>query len=114
MCDMHSIFHLQMRCIPPGEKPDRFQVTAMAIDNDENEFLQVTAIVIDDDEREVHSSNDTLVALNSNGTVLISISDSDIFGPYRKYNATITSRNEFGESKSTEEISFSKPVHNCL
>ena len=80
-----------MRCIPPGEKPVQLQVT-----------------IIDDDEGKVHRSNDTWEDPDSNGTVFINVSNSNILEPYRKYNAMITAKNDFGESESTGEISFSK------
>ena len=93
------IFLQQVRCIPPGEKPNQ---------------LQITTMTIDDGLGEVNRSNDTWKDPDSDGIIFINISDSNILKRYRKYIANITAKNDFGESSSTGGISFSKLVNYCF
>ena len=46
------------------------------------------------------------------GRQLISITGSSNLKAHRKYNAIIAAKNDFGDSNSTGEIPFSKPVCN--
>ena len=85
--------------IPTGEMPDQFQVYAETTDSG-NKVLY-------------HTDN-IPVSPDSDGRMIISIpgSSSLKLKAYRKYNATIAVKNDFGESNSTGEIPFSKPVCN--
>ena len=61
----------------------------------------------------LHYSSDAIsVTADLLGRVFIELStnDSSNLKPYRKYHTVITARNVFGESNSTGEIQFSKPV----
>ena len=75
--------------------PDRFQIHAETVDGGSNVL---------------YSTGDIPVTPDSNGSVSKSISDSNSLKAYRKYNAIIVAKNDFGESYSTKEIPFSKPV----
>ena len=75
--------------------PDRFQVHAETADGG-NKVL--------------YSTDDIPVTPHSDGRVSVSVTDRSSLKAYRKYNTIITVKNDFGESNSTGEIPFSKPV----
>ena len=74
------------------------------------DLFQVHAETVDGGKKALYSTDDIPVSPDSDGRVFVSIS----FKAYRKYNATITAKNDFGESNSTGAIPFSKPVSNSL
>ena len=65
---------------------------------------------VDGGNKALYSTGDIPVTLDSDGRVFLSITDRNCFKAYRKYNAAITAKNNFGESNSKGEIPFSKPV----
>ena len=73
--------------------------------------FQVHAETSDGGSKAVYSTDDIPVTLDEGGRVSVSMTDRSSLKSYRKYNATITAKNDFGESNSTGEILFSKP---CL
>ena len=86
--------------------PDRFQVHAETVDGGDEV---------------VYCTDDIPVTLNSDGRVLIQLSrstmslscrrhDSSNLEPHRKYKTIITAKNEVGDSNSTGDIHFSKPM----
>ena len=79
--------------------PDRFQVHAET-DDGGNKAL--------------YSTDDIPVTLDSDGRVFVSITDRSSIKAYRKYNATIAAKNDFGKGNSTGDITFSKFVSKCL
>ena len=89
--------------IPPGERPERFQVCTET--NDGGKLL-------------CYCSDKISVTPDLAGRIFIDLNtnDSSNLKPYRKYNTVITASNDFGEGSSTGEIQFSKLmcVHSCL
>ena len=90
--------------IPPNEIPDRFQVHAETVD-DENKLTYCAG----DIPKALDSNGRALIQLNRNTPTCISGSSS--LKSYRKYNAMIVAKNDFGEDNSTGEIPLSKPVY---
>ena len=73
------------------------------------DLFQVYVETIDSGNKAFYSTDDIPVTLDVNpGRVSVIITDRSGLKSYRKYNATITARNDFGESNSTGEILFSK------
>ena len=79
--------------------PDRFQVHAETNDGGD---------------RVLHSTDEIRVTPDSDGRVFVSITDWSSFTAYRKYSATITAKNNFGESNSIGQIPFSKLISKCF
>ena len=87
--------------------PDRFQVHAETIDGGN---------------KTLYSTDDIRVTPNLDGRVLIQLNtstptctySSNSIKAYRKYNATIAAKNDFGERNSTGEILFSKLYVICI
>ena len=100
---MFFIFHLLKGYIPPRERPDRFQVYAEIVD-DENKLSYCT-----NDIPRTHDS-DVMALIQLNISTPTCKPDSSSLKAYRKYMAWIVSKNDFGESNSTGEIPFSKSV----
>ena len=97
--------------IPPGEMPDRFQVHAETIDggdNDENKLSYCTHDI------PVTPDSDGMVFIQLNASTPTCTHSSSILKAYRKYNATIATKNYFGETNSTGEILFSKLYVICI
>ena len=101
MVDFFNLLHYQ-GFIPPGERPDQFQVCTET--NDSGKLL-------------CYCSDKIAVTPDLAGRIFIDLNtnDSSNLKPYRKYNTVITASNDFGEGSSTGEIQFSKPlcVHSC-
>ena len=76
--------------------------------------FQVHADTVDGEDKVLYSTDDIPVSPDSDGRVLISITDSSSLKAHRKYNAIIAAKNDFGESNSAGEILFSKLVCNSL
>ena len=74
------------------------------------DLFQVHGETADGGNKTLYSTVDIPVTPDSDGRVFLSITDRSSLKAYRKYNATITAKNKFGESNSTGEIPFSKPV----
>ena len=72
--------------------------------------FQVHVETVDGGNKTLYSTDDIRVTPDLDGRVFLSITDTNCFKAYRKYNAIITAKNKFGESNSTGEIQFSKPV----
>ena len=81
--------------------PDRFQVYAETID-DENKLFYCT--------------DDILMTPDSNGRVLIQLNTNtrmcrhSRLESHRRYKAVIAAKNEAGRTNSTGDIYFSKPI----
>ena len=75
--------------------PDRFQVHAETNDGG--------------DPHVSYSSDDIHMTPDSDGRVFLQL-DSGRLMAYRNYTTTIAAKNNFGESNSTGEILFSKPM----
>ena len=76
--------------------------------------FQVYAETTDSGSKIRYSSDDIPVTPDSDGRVFVSITDRSSLEAYRKYNTMIAAKNSFGESNSTGEIPFSKPVSKSL
>ena len=76
--------------------------------------FQVHAETSDGGDKVLYSTDVVRVTPDSDGRVFVSITDWSSFKAYRKYNATITAKNNFGEGNSTGQIPFSKLVSNAL
>ena len=76
--------------------------------------FQVHAETIDGGDKILYSTDDIPVIPDSDGRVSVSIADRSSFKTYRKYNAIITAKNDFGEGNSTGEITFSEFVSKYL
>ena len=76
--------------------------------------FQVHAETFDGGDKVVYSSDNIPVSPDSDGKVLICITGSSSLKAHRKYNAIIAAKNDFGDSNSTGEIPFSKPICNSL
>ena len=74
------------------------------------DLVQVHAETVDGGDKALYSTDDIPVTPDSDGRVFVSITDRSSLNAYRKYNAIITTKNNFGENNSTGEIPFSKPV----
>ena len=74
------------------------------------DLFQVHAETVDGGNKALYSTGDIPVHWTLGWKVFVSITDRISFKAYRKYNAIITTKNNFGESNSTGEIPFSKPV----
>ena len=83
--------------------PDQFQVHAETIDGGDN-ILYCT----DDIPMSPGSDGRVFIQLNTSTPTCTHTNNS--LKAYRKYNATIAAKNNFGESNSTGEILFSKSV----
>ena len=83
--------------------PDRFQIYAETVD-DENKLSYCT-----NDIRRAPDS-DVMALIQLNTSTPTCTPDSSSLKAYRKYIAWIVSKNDFGESNSTEEIPFSKSM----
>ena len=70
--------------------------------------LQVHAETADGGNKALYSTDDILVIPDSDGRVFVSITNRSSLKAYRKYSATVTAKNDFGEGNSTGEIAFSK------
>ena len=79
--------------------PDRFQVHAQTVDGGS---------------KVLYSTDDIPVTPGSHGRLLASITDRSSLEAYRKYNATITAKNDFGEGNLSGVITFSKFVPKCF
>lgn len=77
-------------------------------------LFQIYAETIGSGNKAFYSTDDIPVTLDVDGRLTVIITDRSSLKSYLKYNATITARNDFGESNSTGEILFSKPVSNSL
>ena len=77
-------------------------------------LFQVHVETVDGGDKALYSTDDIPVTLDSDGRVFVSITDRSSIKTYRKYNATITAKNDFGEGNSTGEIIFSEFVSKCL
>ena len=101
MVDFFNLLHYQ-GFIPPGERPEQFQVCTET--NDGGKLL-------------CYCSDKISVTPDLAGRIFINLNtnDSSNLKPYRKYNTVITASNDFGEGSSTGEIQLSKPmcVHSC-
>ena len=75
--------------------PDRFQVRVETNDGGD---------------KVLYTTDDIRMTPDSDGRVFVSITDWSSFKAYRKYIATITAKNNFGEGNSTGQIPFSKLV----
>ena len=75
---------------------------------------QVHAETIDGGDKILYSTDDIPVTPDSDGRVFVSIGDRSSLNAYRKYNAIITAKNDFGEGNSTGEITFSEFISKCL
>ena len=74
------------------------------------DHVQVRAETVDGGDKVLYCTDDIPVTPDSDGRMLISISDINGLKAYRKYNAIIVAKNDFGESNSTRELPFSKCV----
>ena len=72
--------------------------------------FQVHVETDDGGNKALYSTDDIPVTPDSDGRVFVSIPNRSSLNAYRKYNATITAKNKFGESNSTGGIPFSKSV----
>ena len=70
--------------------------------------LQIHVETNDSGDKVFYSTDDIPVSPDSDGRQLISTSS---LKAYRKYNAIVAAKNDFGDSNSTGEISFSKSVY---
>ena len=76
--------------------------------------FQVHTETVDSGDKVLYSTDVIRVTPDSDGRVFVSITDWNSFKAYRKYNATITAKNNFGEGNSIGQIPFSKFVSKCL
>ena len=76
--------------------------------------FQVHAETADGGNKALYSTDDIPVNPDLDERVFVSITDRSSLKAYRKYNATITAKNDFGEGNSTGEITFSEFVSKCL
>ena len=104
MCFSKKIFFIYWQgYIPPNKIPDRFQVHAETVDDD-NKLTYCTG----DIPKTLDSNRRALIQLNMNTPTCISGRSS--LKSHRKYNAMIVAKNDFGEDNSTGKIPFSKSV----
>ena len=92
--------HLQ-RQTPPGEMPDQYQVHAETIDSGDS-FPYCTDVI----QATPDSDGKVFIQLNA----MSCRRHGSRLEPHRKYRTIITAKNEAGESNSTGDIHFSKPV----
>ena len=102
MTHLIYVFHKQ-GAIPPCVVPDLFQIHAETIDNGNKAF---------------YCTDDIPVTLDPDGKMFIQLnastptcsSDSSSLESHRRYKVILTAKNEVGESNSTGDIWFSKPL----
>ena len=101
--NVYIVFACRQGNIPPGEMPDRIQIFAETID-DENKVFYYT------DDIPVTLDSDRRVLIQVNKSTPTFTPDSCSLEPHRRYRAIIAAKNHAGENNSTGNICFCKPV----
>ena len=89
--------------IPLGERPDRIQIFAETVD-DENKIVYCTDAI------PVMPDSGGKVFIQVNTSTPTCTPDGCSLEPHRRYRAIIAAKNQAGETNSTGKICFCKPV----